>query len=349
MSRGSVTNLVGHERISGRRSRVLLPALVVNPLALGLALTLALGLTLAPPSSAGADSSTTGQISGTVTLDPPLTATALSLAEVSLWSVGLTQEQPSFTNSAVVGSDGSFTIAGLPPGGYLVATLGAFAPLWYPEAPDPAHAEPVQVLAGQTTAVGDIAEQPGTTVSGTVTNTRGRPVSNAYVEPIMRGSDGSEYVREGDQTDTTGSYVIPDVAAGRWSLSIPFRARYVPTSRVVTTTGFGSITVDFVLRAKRRTTLRALTVRRRGPTLRVSGRTDNLDLFLPGSVRLEFGPPTAPRSRRLGIMLCQRGRCHGRLRLPAAVRRAPDALIVITLPGDRTRTTETVTRSLSLG
>ena len=325
-----------HQSPARRRLRAPLLALLV--MQLGLAL----------PAAARADA-TTGQISGALTLDPPLTASSLSLAGVSALSVGASQEQPSFMNSGGVGSDGSFTIDDLPPGSYLIATLGMFAPLWYPEAPDPAHGEPVQVLAGQTTAVGDIAEQTGTTVTGTVTNLRGRPVSNAYIEPIMRGSDGSEYARQGAQTGTDGSYAIPGVAAGRWSLAIPFRARYVPVAKAVTTTGVGSLNVDFVLRAKRRTTLRPLTVRLRGSTLRVSGRTDDLDLFLPGTVRVEFGPPAARHRRPLGILLCRRGRCDGRFRLPAAVRCAPDALLLITLPGDRTKTTLTVARSLSSG
>jgi hypothetical protein len=235
------------------------------------------------------------------------------------------------------------------PSEYLVSTLGAFARLWYPEAPDPAGAAPVQVVADQTTDLGDIAEQIGTTVSGTVVDQRGRPVPNADVMPTMHAHDRSEYADQGAQSDTAGAYSIPNLPAGRWSLAIPFRARYVPTARTVMTTGLGVATVDFVLRAKRRTRLRALTIRRHRSTVRVSGRTNNHDLFLPAAVRVEFGTPAAPRARRLGVLFCRLGRCDGRFRLPAAAAGAPGALLAITVPGDRTRTTLTVTRPLGPG
>lgn len=312
--------------------------------ACGLFLTAAV-VASAPPAVADADPAT-GQISGTVSLDPPLTPAALSFAGVSAWSLGPVREQPTFSNSDAVAPDGSFVIADLPPGEYLVATLGAFARLWYPEAPDPADAAPVQVVAGQTTDVGDIAEQIGTTVIGTVVNPQGRPVANAYVMATMRAPDGPGYADQGAQTNPSGAYSIPNVPAGRWSLTIPFRARYVPTARTVTTTGFGTVDVDFVLRAKRRTRLRALTIKRRGSTLRVSARTNNRDLLLPGAVRVLFGTPAAPRARRLGILFCRQGRCAGRFRLPAAAVGAAGATLAITLPGDRTRTTVTVTRAL---
>lgn len=164
--------------------------------------------------------------------------------------------------------------------------------------------------------MGDITEQIGTTATGTVVDRRGRPVPDAYVEPTIDSSDGSEHVDRGAQTSTAGAYVIQNLPAGRWSLALPFRAGYVPAARSVAATGFGAVSVDLVLRAKRCTTLRTLAVRHRGAALRVSGHTDNQDLFLPGIVRVEFGSATAPRSRRLGILICRRGRCAGRFRLP---------------------------------
>lgn len=58
-------------------------------------ITLTAVLAAALPALAHGDA-TAGQISGTVSLDPPLAAAALSFAEVSAWSLGPAQEQPSF-------------------------------------------------------------------------------------------------------------------------------------------------------------------------------------------------------------------------------------------------------------
>lgn len=124
-----------------------------------------------------------------------------------------------------VASDGSYTIVGLASGSYLVEfPSGGAGPLyalaWYPDEPDPGHAQWIHVIAGQTTSIGlDVLERAGA-IKGHIRDRHSHPVSGAIVTAGIPEPDGSVYLGNSTTVGRDGSYTLGGLAPGEWTVSV---------------------------------------------------------------------------------------------------------------------------------
>jgi protocatechuate 3,4-dioxygenase beta subunit len=129
------------------------------------------------------------------------------------------------------GLDGSYVLAGLPPGEYLVyaALYGNWTVLerWYPDAETPAEAEPVAVVRDQTTSGIDIVlpvNQYGASVSGIVSDTGGEPL--AWAQVLVQSLDDLTMpldrvpIQAWAWTDSSGAYTAGGLPAGTYVVSV---------------------------------------------------------------------------------------------------------------------------------
>ena len=151
-------------------------------------------------------------------------ATQSDAAIGSLASEGLT-----FT------SHGSYKMANLPPGQYLINfTCGIgpakYADQWFPGAPDAGAADLVSVPAGQTSI--NAVLQPAGSIAGVVTGKGGQPLENVCVAavntkgtpPTLTGLGAVAYLNPygsgpGASTGKHGQYRITGLAAGHYRVS----------------------------------------------------------------------------------------------------------------------------------
>ena len=118
------------------------------------------------------------------------------------------------------GSDGRYTIGGLPPGTYdvdLTNPEGRFIPQWYVDAGDESGAKPVTVGALQSVVGIDASMTLGGVIAGTVRSaTTGLPLSDICVT-VYTGRTGDVATTAGC-SDNTGSYVSPGLPPGDYSV-----------------------------------------------------------------------------------------------------------------------------------
>ena len=126
----------------------------------------------------------TGAITGTVTAD----GSGMPLEGVSVQVFEALTGRPRATVRTA--EDGSYTATGLAPGRYLVWANPVnqnYLPEWYDNAPTRAEADPVTVVAGETTGEINFALTPGGAISGRVVEETGDtvtttvPISNVLV------------------------------------------------------------------------------------------------------------------------------------------------------------------------
>jgi len=162
-----------------------------------------------------------GMISGQVT--PAGTRAPVSGASVSVNSLN-----ESYVNGATSGSDGNYTVKGLPGGQYKVR----FTPPWgstrgcefYPGQETFAAGSAVAVTIGQTTPGIHAALRPGGSVSGRVTDAAtGRGIAGAT--PRLLGGQLSNQIVE---TAADGSYTLTQLSAGTFKVqfSPPWNSDY---------------------------------------------------------------------------------------------------------------------------
>lgn len=111
------------------------------------------------------------------------------------------------------GADGTFVLRALDEGTYRVFYRGCrtenYAPRYYGGTDDPATADPVVVALGEETAGIDAALSAGGTITGTVTDVLGRPLSQVCVNPVRYGPGIGN---GGSSTDENGRYTIIGLA-----------------------------------------------------------------------------------------------------------------------------------------
>jgi len=131
---------------------------------------------------------------------------------------------------------GQFRLYGLPPGEYFISaslrsggfgfmetsdvTTG-YAPTYYPGTPNVNEAQRVTIGVGQELTSIDFALIPTRTarVSGTVTDSRGRPVANAMVMMVQRMGSGM-MTSTGAQLRPDGTFTMSSVPPGDYTLSV---------------------------------------------------------------------------------------------------------------------------------
>jgi len=123
--------------------------------------------------------------------------------------------------SALTQSDGTYTVAGLPPGSYrerfsvraggpFSPSPGNFAPQYDGGAATLATAEPTAVTAGGPPGEVDAQLEPGATISGVLTDGEGDPVPEESVAVYDEAGEPAG----GATTESDGSYTISDLAGG---------------------------------------------------------------------------------------------------------------------------------------
>ena len=234
----------------------------------------------------GAPATVTVGSTGTVAVNPTMTATRGSLAGhitesgtgtpvAGAWVAVLSGTNTRIEAGAVAGPDGGFTVDDLLPGPHFVVYVdptGSHRPEFHPDSPGPSGATTISVTAGATTVV-DAALDPApgatptTTIEGTVTETGSTaPIAGAWVAAL---DAGSARLVAGTQTGTDGHYSLP-VEPGRYLLEFidPSGAHAMEWYDEQDMTGLGAATpVDVT-----------------GPT-RVDERLDATTGTLAGSVR----------------------------------------------------------------
>lgn len=131
-------------------------------------------------------------------------------------AVNVTVEDPDsgwWVDGTTVGSSGSWTISGLPPGEYRVAFRAQGLAEQYYEDTTRNAAYPVPVVAGTMTTGIDAAMMPGAVVTGVVTSgAAGDPIENVNVQVV----DTNFNWFGGASTDSNGTYEITDLPSGSY-------------------------------------------------------------------------------------------------------------------------------------
>jgi len=158
-------------------------------------------------------------------------ATGLPIAGKSLAAYS----SVSYFRYATTASDGSYSIAGLPPASYSVCVVDHFDAYmnqcWDHIVPDalnfPGNYAPVNVVAGDVRVGIDFHLQIGATVSGSIINRRtGQPPAAGPYLQIMLRTAAAEFVQLPVQLDSNGSYQINGLAPGNYQLIAQSSAPY---------------------------------------------------------------------------------------------------------------------------
>jgi GDSL-like Lipase/Acylhydrolase family/Carboxypeptidase regulatory-like domain len=151
-----------------------------------------------------------GQISGTVTngFDEPVGGVAVTVQST---------EANGPTRTITTGSDGVYSVVGLPSGSYTIefnAEGKGYVRQFYDSAQEYGDARPVVVTAGSTSKEVDAELQPSGGISGTVTNGSSEPVANVMV--YAQGASGGAH---GVTTTTAdGTYTLDELPPGEYTL-----------------------------------------------------------------------------------------------------------------------------------
>jgi hypothetical protein len=171
---------------------------------------------------------------------------------------GPNEASPMTLASTESAPDGAYMIVGLASGSYLVefppgGTGPAAGHAWYPQQPDPGHAQWVKVTAGQTTSIGlEILELPGA-ITGRVRDRSCHLVSGATVTAQIREPDGSVYLGNSTSVARDGSYRLGGLARGKWTVSVKVNRPHPLNARHGALVSPGATTrLDFTLTASRR-------------------------------------------------------------------------------------------------
>jgi hypothetical protein len=158
-----------------------------------------------------------------------------ALSNVCVDAVSQSAEVGGFGSEALTFTrHGSYTMANLSPGQYLINFTCGFGPAkyadqWFPGAPDAGSAELLSVPAGQTSV--NAVLQPASSIAGVVTGKGGQPLENVCVAavdtkgtPLALIGPASGFLSgfgsgPGAITNKTGHYRITGLAAGRYQVS----------------------------------------------------------------------------------------------------------------------------------
>jgi len=165
----------------------------------------------------------TGTVSGNVSY---YTSTDLALTGIEGAEVELTGGVYAFANTTVTSADGSFILAGVPTGIYMLNVSAE----GYGD-----YAEEIEVVAGSDTMVDVVflTEDPGG-ISGTVIGSdTSLPIAGATVTATLSGGSTYVFVSSVD-TDGSGNFLIEQLPVGSYDLTIS-AAGYDPN----TTPGIG--------------------------------------------------------------------------------------------------------------
>ena len=167
----------------------------------------------APPSAAAATA--TGSISGVVT-GPNGEATG-SLAVMACLDHQPRYDCTTYEGWTYAASDGTYTIAGLAPGDYLVGFVPQqtnYVSEWWDNAPDVTTAKAVHVAAGAAVTGVDATLAAGASVSGRITDASGAPLPSVTVWAFNQKTA----VQTSAESGADGTYTVRGLAAGTYKV-----------------------------------------------------------------------------------------------------------------------------------
>ncbi len=177
--------------------------------------------------TAGIDASLAagGSISGTVT---DANGQPLQNANVTIYRFDTANNYWTSAGYANADSSGHYTANGLASGDYKVgfrctAGSGSYLPEYFNDKPDLNSADTVPVTLGSDTAGIDASLATAGSISGTVTNEAGQPLSNTYVS-IYRLDTTFNFWNGigGTYTDSNGHYKVNGLAAGDFKVGFTY-------------------------------------------------------------------------------------------------------------------------------
>ncbi len=131
-------------------------------------------------------------------------------------------------------ASGSYTFTGLAPGRYHVGFIGgcgnsgSYAPQAYPGSADLVGGAAVRVQVGQSVTGIDAVMQPGGTLTGTLTDSSGHPLSDVCVDPVQLSGPFvstnmvarllAAFDSQSGAVETSGSYEIGNMWPGRYDV-----------------------------------------------------------------------------------------------------------------------------------
>lgn len=173
---------------------------------------LASAVSAALPAGAVPKSGVVIGVGGTVNGTVDALSTAAPVGRITVQAYRDSPSGAVLVSSAATGSDGTYSLVGLLPGGYEIEfSAVGFQTIWYPSAPDQAQATPVPVSA-QASSNGinaTITGLPGS-ITGTV-DTGQTPSPSVTV--TVTAEQGSGKVVATTTTDSSGSFTVPSLPA----------------------------------------------------------------------------------------------------------------------------------------
>ncbi len=195
------------------------------------------------------------------------------------------------------GADGTYRLTALPPGKTAVLLRPSWrtgvADEWYQNADSQATATLTKVSLGGTTTLKSNRFVPGGVLTGTITDTSGRPVEGAYVylEGRWPGRAGPGEGRFVAQTDAAGRYSMV-APAGTYTplVDAPYEAQLAPewSGNAVTRAAATPVTVRDYRTATFSASL-APASHITGQVVTADGSTPSPDIYVAGAVYTESG------------------------------------------------------------
>lgn len=162
--------------------------------------------------------SDTGQITGTVT-----NQAGTPLPDIDVEACRAPAAEGCLEEVAMASTDasGHYTLTALIPGDWAVRFMDAlnifYAEEFYDNKVSYLSATAIPVAAGATVTGINAVLFPGSSITGTVTNSAGEPQPSIFVEACLWEGSGCLATLQGS-SDTTGYYVISDLRNGNWRL-----------------------------------------------------------------------------------------------------------------------------------
>jgi hypothetical protein len=174
---------------------------------------------------------TTASAAGTASISGVVTSAATGLPVAGGSVTAMRADAFLGSSTALIGSDGSYSISGLDAGSYSLTFSGGyqsgFVPQYWNQKPDPASADYIAVADGQALTGFDAQLQPGATVSGRVVSTTTPALGLAGI--FVQLTSPNRLIVGSAVSAADGSFSVGGLAAGSVTIDArpPFNSNYL--------------------------------------------------------------------------------------------------------------------------